>query len=430
MMPPSRAIERGRRGEWDHVLTRVGDPIVWEDGVEIVPGGDGAEEVRQVGSEDNVDCWYSTTWISREGASYQRTHDAFSKTWIWSGPKMASMDAGSGCLTVRIGPPHRRRSVSVQRGIALAWVELPRECEGRKAHAKSLGGGPCCPETLGWQVAGTRGCMDGGDGASRTGTAPPPSCAEVAPLSDAVPNAENQAWKPLSYVWYGPSGNPVHAIEGSPSYLISKAGWVRSLLTGKSTRGFLSDSGRRWVPLAEDGIAWVDEAVLHTFDPLLPAPAPHRRRLVLHLASPSSNALATLGWSDKEAGPAFKDSLFYERLASLFSSSSSGTSSTPPTISFLASQFEVSVSTMWDHLVLSSRCDPSGAPYLKQILPTPLLSVCREELSKGGGLRQIRDRCVADTKTGVGRLEDERDGYNICRLGMEWTIRREIENGE
>jgi len=359
--------------------TRIGEKIDWEDGLLEVEAG---VFVRQIVLEDTL--WSSSTWISERGEAYQRVYNSFEEMWMWRGPKNPTVDPRSGRMNLVVGCTHQRHTLSLQRAIATAWIELPLSMHG-KENAFQVFEGPLCADTVGWVIAGS-GRSVGGVGKAN-------------PYPEMEERRGGEEWRPLRYVWYSLSGQPVQSYEGE-DYDVSRSGWFRSNLTGRRTKGHLSFCGRRWVSVAEEGFVWIDEAVLFTFSPSVPS----FKRSVLHLSSPLSNAFATLKWGKKtrSVGHMLRDSIL------------SGASLTD-----LRDEYGFSLGTIWSKLLCCAQTEEDET-YLYRIVPTQLRDACVSELRGGGGLVGLQARCRS--MPALKSLSKE-DSFQVCKLCIELCVR-------
>ena len=221
---------------------RVGELVDWTEGVETAPGPDGYV-VRQVAHGEGA--WSSTTWISADGAAFQRIYDPFSSRWLWYGPKTYGCDADR-TFRVSVGTSTGRRSLAVARAIALAWISVPGRRD-RKWHAVQVFEGPLSAETVGWVTAGTK----------------PLGRAPAAPLPAVRPRADDE-WAPLEYVWFSPAGDVERVLPRDSGYAISRRGWLRAP-SGNCTQGVLNERGERWASVRGEALIGLAEAVLRSF---------------------------------------------------------------------------------------------------------------------------------------------------------------------
>ena len=85
---------------------------------------------------DNCD-WDSATWISPEGATYQRYYNAWDETWRFSDAKTPGVGE-NGDLFMNVGSGGGAQRIRLCRAIALAWIEHPKLSPQEKRVAMQL----------------------------------------------------------------------------------------------------------------------------------------------------------------------------------------------------------------------------------------------------------------------------------------------------
>lgn len=227
-----------------------------DDGVEVGPGG---EAVRQVVQEQRID-WECQTWVSRDGAVYDRCFDPFLQSFVWTAAKCIGLEPSSGNFTTTVGRgSDLKRRLRLTRAIALAWVEPPRV--GLKLQACVIPAREPTAENLVWVRTGVREFRYEG----------------VQPEEPGQP-AATDVWRPLKYQWRSLCGEVLHQIDEerdktdpATRYHVSARGWIRSPYTDKCTKGVRCTNGRYYASIVGVGAFWVDEAVLYSFERTTPA---------------------------------------------------------------------------------------------------------------------------------------------------------------
>eukprot|EP00967_Tisochrysis_lutea_P025836 scaffold29819_cov31-Tisochrysis_lutea.AAC.7 len=125
----------------DGTEVAIGEMIDDPWGVLSTPDG---AHVREVWTRTGP--WYSTTWISVDGVGYQRTFNAWSGEWTFSGPKRLG-ETPHGELALSVGGGTVTQRMRLVRALALAWVEPP---VAQGVVAVHFGAGYPSAENVGW----------------------------------------------------------------------------------------------------------------------------------------------------------------------------------------------------------------------------------------------------------------------------------------
>jgi hypothetical protein len=370
----------------------VGELVTWADGVEVAPAPH-HHEVREVVLEDTG--WSSSTWISSDGAAYQRTFDPFADIWRWSGPKSATEDA-RGALCVSVGTSVHRRTLCVARAVALAWIDLP-DASSTTWHAAKVFEGPLCAETIGWIVPGSQ----------------PSGRAEAHAPADVRTDPDDE-WTTLCYAWFSLAGELEQRFDPTVhgAYEVSRRGWLRSPYTGATTRGVRSPlCGRRWASLVELGHVWLDEAVRRSF-----GSDPPRAHVVVRAEDDGREPCAfPFEWG----APRSAHRRALDDVRALVEAGRDASS--------VCTTLRISRSTLWTRLHHAARTSPaSDLPWLVRFVPSAVRAVATDGLRAGETLSAIRVRVVGDARVGSTMRDMPRsDCFALVRLAMELALRHQ-----
>lgn len=252
----------------NEILFPAGELIKESRGTIVGPLG---EILRQVITEEV--CYASSTWISSDGACYQRFKTPY-HDWELS-LKKYGVDA-TGSLTVQVGGAGKFKVIKLCRAIALAWIEAPRVPYKLNTFVE---GDEVTADTVFWVKQGKRPTKSG-EKRIRAG----------AKLSYPLDDDE---WTPLKYTWNFFNGDSLHKFDAHlyGNHSISRRGWVRfpDLTVSKGHR---SPCGRMWVAIQDVCCIWIDRAVLESFEH-----TPSRRCTCKHLnGDPGDSELDNLAW--------------------------------------------------------------------------------------------------------------------------------------
>ena len=231
---------------------------------------DNGIEVREIPIERGK-C-HSTTWISRDGFAVQRNFNAWSETWSWSDPKAASLVNDD--LTIYIGSGTYRQKVRIVRAIALAWISHPKGIH--KCYTRLISPGNVIADNIGWIRLGVK------------------SVTNIRHVDELPVNLFGfEEWAPL-VILRCDDNEDIFEHNVQSSIHISDSGIIRN--DGNLTRGYISESRRRYVPIDGVGIVWVDNAVMNSFRETSPSPG---RSRIHHLdGNTLNNNLTNLEWRD------------------------------------------------------------------------------------------------------------------------------------
>lgn len=373
------------------VTTAVGVARVGE----IRNGGDGetavdGRRIRQIVVPSTL--WSSSTWISEDGAAYQRVFDPFSHAWLWYGPKTCSHEARGG-FKVSVGTSVDRTSMTLARAIALAWVDVPGDV-GRNWHATQIAEGSLRAQTVGWVQAGTRVA----------------GVAKACALAAAFP-ASNDVWVPLRYAWFSAAGELEREVDGSSGYRVSQRGWLCSP-SGAMTQGSRGPDGRRWAAVKNESHVWLDEAVLRSFTSNPPYPC------LIKFALGGEVDADNMEWG------ACRRRVVPQGIAEVEHLAVRGQSAAE-----ICNGLHISRSTLWTRMQHAARLLPRHALFwVSRLVPSTLRRCVARGLEAGHGAMTLCEMARNDEQFGPACKEmHRRDLHQLVLVAVELVIRSRME---
>ena len=226
----------------------AGDERADDDGLETGPPPE-YEALRMIVA-DRIS-WLSMSFASRNGNVYQRHFNPWSGEWEWTAKKSIAICKADDEPMVSVVCGADGRSMRLARAVALAWLEPPRIVSKLQVvQGQARASDDELVDTLAWCARGGR-----------------PRAVRFVPVPAAVAPRDDDEWTVLRYTWFNDSGEAVqvYSVDSHGPCWVSKRGWFRGI-SGVPTLGNLTPEGRRWVHIPGASAAWLDRAVIGSFE--------------------------------------------------------------------------------------------------------------------------------------------------------------------